>query len=154
MGPSKYSESVSSISLVTKPHTPTPHSPDWIIAVAPPWPAWLHSWYTHLSLPHSSHPCLLLQPSSQKNDFQCKANYITLLLKTLQWFTISPIKAQFLTMTSKIQNLLSHYFSTFIFHHLPLFTYVPATLGSSLFFVPVLSLVKLLKFSVPQFPHL
>lgn len=53
-----------------------------------------------------------------------------------------------------LQNLIPHHLSALIFHYLPLASYIPDTLTSSLLFVSMFPLDQLLKFSVPQFPHL
>lgn len=80
----------------------------------------------------------LLNLAVRKMMFKCKSHHITPLVKTLQWFTISvSIKAKFLPMAWKtFGNVLSLYFRL-IFHHFLLFSYVPDTLSSSLFLVPV-----------------
>lgn len=105
--------------------------------------------YTPLLRSPQSSPLLTIspQPSSKKMIFKYKSKHITLLLETHRWFTISlSIKVKFLTMAcNTLQNLVSYYFFTFVFRHLPLVSYVLVTLAPSLFLVSVFSLGNLLK---------
>lgn len=127
MGPIKFSQSIPGINLVTKPtlHLPTGLL-QWPLPAQPGFTPHIHT----LPLTSRPHPCLwfLLNPQLEEWVFKCKSNHIILLFKTLQWFTISlSIKSNFFSMACKnLWNLQSRYFSTFIFHHLPLVsTFLP-----------------------------